>query len=290
MTGWLVINGFLRSPKFDELYAYFQNAARVLGVELRQLSSAQLSCDISSDFSQFGTRPDFVLFWDKDAYLARRLERVGLKLFNSAVALETCDSKAQTALALCGVVPTPKTIISPKTFQNVGYSDLAFVDNAVRELGLPLVVKEEFGSFGQQVYLAKTFEEAMSVVKSLGCKGFVMQQFVETSFGRDIRINVVGDKVVCSMLRQSDGDFRSNVTLGGNATSYVPTETESRIAVEAVRAVGADFAGVDVLFGANGPLVCEVNSNPHFKSTLDCTGVDMSEKILQYVLQKVSRE
>ena len=58
-------------------------------------------------------------------------------------------------------------------------------------------------------------------------------------------------------------------------------------AITAVKAIGLDFAGVDVLFGKDGPVVCEVNSNPHFKSSLECTGIDMSEKILDYIVEKM---
>ena len=59
------------------------------------------------------------------------------------------------------------------------------------------------------------------------------------------------------------------------------------IAIAATEAIGLDFAGVDVLFGNDGPIVCEVNSNPHFKSSLECTGVDMSEKIIEYIVEKI---
>jgi ribosomal protein S6--L-glutamate ligase/gamma-F420-2:alpha-L-glutamate ligase len=60
-----------------------------------------------------------------------------------------------------------------------------------------------------------------------------------------------------------------------------------KAAIDAAMAIGLDFAGVDVLFGKDGPIVCEVNSNPHFKSSLECTGVDMSEKIIEYITEKM---
>ena len=58
-------------------------------------------------------------------------------------------------------------------------------------------------------------------------------------------------------------------------------------AIKAAEVIGLDFAGVDVLFGKDGPVVCEVNSNPHFKSSLECTGVDMSEEIMDYIVEKM---
>ena len=232
-------------------------------------------------------RPDFVLFWDKDIHLARRLEKEGLRLFNSARAIEICDNKILTAVALDGKVKTPRTIISPKTFEGVGYKRQEFVKNATRVLGLPLIIKEAYGSFGAQVYLANTLDEAKEIVTSLGHKDFIMQEFIAESRGRDVRVNVVGGRVVSAMERCNEKDFRSNISNGGNMKKIDLGEDMEAVAIAATEAICLDFAGVDVLFGKDGPTVCEVNSNPHFKSSLECTGVDMSEKIIDYILEQI---
>ena len=232
-------------------------------------------------------RPDFVLFWDKDIHLARRLESEGIRLFNSADAIEICDNKILTAVTLSGKVSTPKTVISPKTFEGVGYNSLNFVENATRVLGFPLIIKEAYGSFGAQVYLAKTLDEAKKIIVSLGHKDFIMQELIRESIGRDVRVNVVGDKVVSAMERYNENDFRSNISNGGSMKKIELTPDIEAIAIKATEIIGLDFAGVDVLFGNDGPIVCEVNSNPHFKSSLECTGVDMSEKIMDYIAEKM---
>ena len=70
-----------------------------------------------------------------------------------------------------------------------------------------------------------------------------------------------------------------------------PTDQEQRLAVRAAQAAGCDFAGVDLLFGEDGPVVCEVNSNAHFKNLLDCSGVNTAEEIIKYVIrQKDARQ
>ena len=99
---------------------------------------------------------------------------------------------------------------------------------------------------------------------------------------------VVGGKVVCGMLRQNNNDFRSNITNGGTACNITLTEEQKAVALKATKALGLDWAGVDVMFGKHGPIVCEVNSNPHFRSTLDCTGIDLSEYIVEFVVGKIS--
>lgn len=285
MKAWLIVNGFIDSAKFRELYAYLERAANKRGVSLEIVSSDKLVWMPDGDILR--DRPDFVLFWDKDVHLARRLEGLGLRLYNSARAIEICDSKALTAHALSGKVETPKTVIAPKTFEGVGYTSLDFVENSARVLGLPMVIKESYGSFGAQVYLAKTLDEAKETVKSLGHKEFIMQEFISESEGRDVRVNVVGGQVVSAMERYNESDFRSNITNGGKMRKIEITSDIENAALCACKAIGLDFAGVDVLFGKDFPIVCEVNSNPHFKSSLECTGVDMSELIIDYVLENV---
>ena len=284
MNAWLVVNGFLGSDKFREIYAYLSLAAEKRGIDLKMKTNNSLALLLGESLCGDG-RPDFVLFWDKDTELAKRLEGEGLRLFNSADAIAVCDNKALTARALVGHVPTPRTVISPKTFEGVGYNNLDFVENSARLLGLPLIIKEAYGSFGKQVYLANTVEEAKDTVRSLGHKDFIMQEFIRESCGRDVRVNVVGGRVVSAMERYNENDFRSNISNGGSMKKAELDPEFERVALKAAEIIGLDFAGVDVLFGKDGPIVCEVNSNPHFKSSLECTGVDMSEKIMDYVTE-----
>lgn len=283
MKAWLIVNGFIDSKKFHELYGYLKRAGEKCGTDVEIITSDSLTC--KDDIEIKKEAPDFVLFWDKDIHLGKRLEGLGIRLYNSARSIEICDNKALTYAALKGKVALPRTLIAPKTFEGVGYCKLDFVENATRLLGLPMIIKESYGSFGAQVYLAKTLDEAKKTVTSLAAKDFIMQEFIEESKGRDVRVNVVGGKVVSAMERYNDKDFRSNITNGGRMRKIEITEEMKSVAILAADAIGLDFAGVDVLFGKDGPVVCEVNSNPHFKSSLECTGVDMSEEILAYITE-----
>lgn len=284
MKAWLIVNGFVDSKKFTELYGYLSRAAGRHGIELEIKTSDSFATPIGEGF---GELPDFVLFWDKDIHLARRLESEGVRLFNTAEAIGICDNKILTAITLAGKVVTPRTVIAPKTFEGVGYNSPGFIENATRVLGLPLIIKEAYGSFGAQVYLAKTLDEAKKIVTSLGHKDFIMQEFIAESKGRDVRVNVVGGHVVSAMERYNENDFRSNISNGGSMRKINLCPEMEKAAIDAAESIGLDFAGVDVLFGKDGPIVCEVNSNPHFKSSLECTGVDMSEKIIEYISEQM---
>lgn len=289
MTGWLIVNEFLQSNKFNEIHSWLVEAAKKQGVILEQKTNAQLLIDLSSPVYREkspSSGPDFVLFWDKDIRLARHMELLGYPVFNSAEAIGICDDKSLThQLLMKGDIPMPRTIIAPMTYSNIGYTNTSFLSEVAVRLGFPMVVKECFGSFGQQVYLLHSLEELKEKVKALGSKPFLFQKFVTSSRGRDIRLQVVGGEVIASMYRYSvNGDFRANLTIGGRMEAHKPTLREKELALRCCEIIGLDFAGVDLLFGEDElPLVCEVNSNAHFKNIYDCTGVNAADAIISHI-------
>lgn len=291
MKGWLITNYYLNNGKFSGIAKFIEESAKEYDIDLMHVTNADLLCNtknsefLNSEFEQ--KLPDFVLFFDKDYYLAKLLEKRGLKLYNSADSMLLCDDKALMHMNLAGTdIPVPDTVIIPKTFENIGYTKTEFLDNAANYLGLPFIIKESFGSFGEQVYLADSVSNAQKILEDMHGKSGILQKLVTESIGRDIRINIVGNKAVASMLRFSEnGDFRANITAGGSAEPYTPNEEEEALAVRVCERLGLDFAGVDLLFGKSGsPVLCEVNSNPHFKSTFDVTDINVADKIFEYIL------
>src|SRR5699024_2029185 len=102
--------------------------------------------------------PDYVVFTDKDIYLSKQLEYLGVPVFNSANAIAVSDDKIATYQALAKHnLPIPKTIIAPKIFIN-GTFDEKIIEHAIKEIQFPMIVKEAFGSFGEQVYFIETRE------------------------------------------------------------------------------------------------------------------------------------
>lgn len=290
MKGWLIVNSFIDSVKFTELYSLLSEAAEKHGIELEMLKSYEVSGTVGGKADK-KPLPDFVLFWDKDIFTARLLEENGLRLFNSSDAVYACDNKAETYMRLAKAgIKIPKTLIAPKTFEGVGYNSRDFLEKAISTLGLPLVIKECYGSFGQQVYLAETAGDCRKIIGKIGYKDFLFQEFIESSRGRDVRINIVGNNAPASIFRYNSGDFRSNISNGGKMKNHTPSDEQLSVALDAVKALGLDFAGVDIMFGENDePIVCEVNSNPHFRSTLDCTGVNLADSIIEYIISELDK-
>lgn len=287
MIAWLVVNEFLNTSKFTELNQWLVNAAKEQQIDLQIKTNGELIGLLEKEL------PDFVIFWDKDIRLAARMESLGLKVYNSARAIEICDDKSYTYEILQQAkLPMPRTIVAPKTYEGVGYPSLEWLRVVEETLGYPMILKECFGSFGQQVYLVHTKEELIQKVEEICPKPFIFQEFIDSSFAKDVRLQVVGGEVVASMYRYSDtGDFRANITNGGKMKNYVPTEEEKRLAIQACEAIGLDFAGVDLLFGADGhSIICEVNSNAHFKNIYDCTKINVAQCILRDIRKKFDKK
>ena len=101
-------------------------------------------------------------------------------------------------------------------------------------------------------------------------------------------MNIVGGKVVAAMYRHSETDFRANITNGGVAEVIELTEEQQALAIRAADAVGAEFAGVDLLFGENDrPLVCEVNAAAHIRNIYNVTGINVADAMIAYILREI---
>ena len=292
LNGWILYNGSLKSPKFQEHIDWLAKSIANYGVGCVEVHNGMVPALIAGE--QIALRPglglglpDFAVFWDKDVRLGLQLEAMGLRLFNPASVVATCDDKSMTHIALAAQgIPMPKTVIAPLIFPGHSEHDKHFLEYVQDELKFPMVVKECFGSFGAQVYLANNADELTALHRRLIYTPHLYQQFISSSFGRDVRIQVVGEQVVASVLRVSDHDFRANVTNGGRMEPFQPPSEFTDMAVRCSRVLGADFAGVDLLFGPDGePVLCEVNSNAHFKNLYNCTGVDVADHIARYIVK-----
>lgn len=312
--GVLVTNAFLRTDKFVEHYEWLKEAAEQYDIALSLLENTDLLCMIPGtgeafvpkELEKIVSEADFVLFWDKDVPYGKLLQDICRKnqvpMFNSIEAIAACDNKMETYRILwewnmtrkdTERIPLIPTIAAPMTYANIGYTKLDFLDKVMETLGFPMIIKECFGSFGMQVYIAKDKEELLEYTKKLSGKPFLYQKMIQKSAGKDVRIQVVGGKVAASMYRYSEnGDFRANITNGGSMKCYTPSKAECELAIRTTKALGLDFAGVDLLF-ANGTkqganVVCEVNSNAHFKNIFQCTNVNVADHIMHYIKDELT--
>lgn len=237
--------------------------------------------------SGFGGK-DYCVYLDKDKYTGHMLERRGVRLFNRIAAVEDCDDKMRTYLALCGAgIPMPKTFASPLCY----YPDRPYggLEKVAQELSFPMVVKECFGSLGKGVYLVRNSAELYEVAEKVKCRPHLFQEYIAESNGRDVRVIVVGGKVLGAMQRISEGDFRSNAELGGRGEAYRLDE-EGRVLCEKIsRLLGLDYCGIDLLFGKDGYILCEVNSNAFFGTFERVTRLNVARAYAEHILRETGK-
>lgn len=158
--------------------------------------------------------------------------------------------------------------------------------------GYPLILKNPHGSYGHGVMLAESERSARSIVDQLfkpwgDCEEVLLQEFIAEASGVDDRLFVCDGKVHAAIRRQAQGDeFRSNVALGGYAEAVQPSSKQVDLALKAVEVLGLDYAGVDLIESAHGPLLLEVNANPGFKALENATGVNIAGLLLQTLVKK----
>jgi len=295
MTGWIIYNGNLKSDKIFELVLWLQKTANSYDINLIPVKNSDILFYFDEqshpklEHLSLKELPEFVISWDKDIPLAKHFELMDIKVYNNADGIHACDNKViMTQYLASQNIRVPKTIIAPMVYSNCTIVEFSIYDKIIETLSLPLIIKEAYGSFGAQVYKVDTKEALLEQVKMIGNKPHLFQEYIKNSHGRDIRLNIVNGKVITSMMRVSEIDFRANITSGGKAVLYTPTEDEKALALKCTKLLNLDFSGVDLLFGEEGPILCEINGNPHFKSIFECTGIDVSKHIIEYILEDLS--
>ena len=161
------------------------------------------------------------------------------------------------------------------------------IDNIIKQVGgAPVVIKLLEGTQGIGVILAEPHNSAKSVIEAfLGVAvNILVQEFIKEAKGADVRVFIVDGQIVGAMRRQgAEGDFRSNLHRGGKAALIQLSAEEKATAIKAVKKLGLAIGGVDMLQGASGPLVMEVNSSPGLEGIEAATGEDIAGKIIEYV-------
>lgn len=279
----VIYNNELATGVFKDQYESYVQSFLKIGVGARAVSSSEILSTVYDDGEKIDA--DGAVFLDKDIYLAMLLELKGLKLFNPAECIRVCDDKALTYITLYkNGIPIPKTIVAPKIY---GETSFDWCEKAVRQIGYPLVIKECFGSLGMQVYLAENKKEMMKVVKDIGEKPFVIQEFLKEGSGWDIRVIVADGEVIGVVKRSSEKDFRANAARGGKLEPFDLSEEDKKLAISAVKAVGGFFAGVDLIRKKDGFVVCEVNSNMLFAGAQSALGISISDIIAEKIKRVV---
>ena len=209
------------------------------------------------------------------------IEERGVPVMNSPRAIERSVNKFYTTALLHEAgLPTPETIVCEQPDEAIA---------AIRRLG-EVVVKPIFGSLGHGMVRVSDLEVARRIVRSLDQTRtvFYIQRAIDHG-GRDIRVFVVGGAVLGAIERRApEGEWRTNVAIGGSATPFDLPDAWAQLAVRAASLVGADYAGVDLLPSRDGQIyVLEVNGIPGWEGFQKATGIDVAGAIVGQLVARV---
>jgi len=273
----------------------FKEEAEYLGVQLRHVCAEDFEIVEPSD------KPDKI--WYKGKYISipdvlitrvtgmsyfsfafvRLLQRMGVLVMNSASSIELAEDKLRTVQVLTAKgLPIPKSILAkfPVDTDYIG-----------QQLGYPLIMKTVHGAKGEGVVLFENqsqFKDVITVLQKAteGKTNLIFQRYIASSFGRDVRVFVVGDQAIGAVMRQgAEGQFKANVSAGGSAHYFALDKQLADLAVEASQALGLSIAGVDFLFDGEGFLIGEVNSSPSFQGFETDSKANVPRLILEYALK-----
>ena len=216
--------------------------------------------------------------------IIRHLERLGVILINGSESIDAVKDKLYSQQILGqSNLPVPKTLLVKHPI------DVEFVE---RSLNYPIIVKTLSGSFGAGVFLVEDRKQLRQLMRMAEITkpsyNIIIQEFIEDSYGKDLRVFVLNGKVVGCMMRQStDDDFRANITRGGEGIPYQITEEIEFLSGECARLLNLDIAGVDLLFNNGSYSICEVNSSPGFEGMDRFCKTNIAEQIVTYVKYKL---
>lgn len=252
--------------------------AKRRGHQVRRVDSRELVFDFEADY-------DLDVLLERDVshsralYILNLFENGDVPTVNSYQTARTCGDKIATTKALQEAgIPTPEVKVA-----FTRESALA----AIEEMGYPVVLKPVTGSWGRLLAKINDRDAAEAVLEhksQLGSyyhKIFYIQEYVDKP-GRDIRAFVVGDETIAAIYRESE-HWITNTARGGEAAKCPVTKDINQICVNAACAVGGGVLAVDLLEGAGGLTVAEVNYTVEFKNSVEPTGVDIPAKIIDYV-------
>ena len=216
--------------------------------------------------------------------VVRQFEMMGVFTVNESQAISRSRDKLRSLQILSRTdVGMPRTGFAYATQD---------IDGLIESVGgPPLVIKLLEGTQGVGVVLVESKSAARSVIDAFRQleANILVQEFIKESRGTDVRCLVIGNRVVAAVERRSvDGEFRSNLHQGGEAHHVKLTAAERKTARMATKALGLEFAGVDILRSDRGPLVLEVNSSPGMQGVEAASGVDVAGMMIEHVEKKLA--
>tara|TARA_X000001036_G_scaffold116821_1_gene110122 strand:- start:2501 stop:3346 length:846 start_codon:yes stop_codon:yes gene_type:complete len=233
-------------------------------------------------FSNIDVILDREVSHSQSLYALNYFESIGKKTINSFKIANICGDKVYTSLLL-----DKHKIPNLKTF--VAFSSEAAKDT-ILSLGFPCVIKPPVGSWGRLIAKINDFESAEAILEhksfipSNNHSIFYIQEYVKKP-GRDIRAFAIDGNTICAIYRNSE-HWITNTSRGGKATNCPINNEIHDLCSQISKAIGQGLLAVDLIETSSGMKVVEVNHKMEFRNSIDITGVNIPQLMLEYALKE----
>ena len=259
-------------------------AAHKRGAELDRIVDGEVMFDLTAAASkEYDVILQRTVSYSRNLYLNYYYESLGTQVINSYDAARICGDKMLCSLGLAKAgVPTPRTL-------------LAFSPDSARQcaqkLGFPVVIKPVMGSWARMVHRINDADALSAAIESREEMGnpwqkiYYLQEHINKP-GRDIRAFVVGNEVIAAIYRTATekSGWITNTSRGGTASNCEVTSELRELCLKAASVVGEGIYGVDLMESKNGLVVHEINHTTEFRNSSPVTGVDIADKMMEYVI------
>jgi [lysine-biosynthesis-protein LysW]---L-2-aminoadipate ligase len=222
--------------------------------------------------------------FSRGVYISKIFEAQGVPVVNNSLIAETCGDKYMTSqLLVKNKIPTPRVMMA--------FSEESALA-AVEKIGYPCVMKPVVGSWARLISKINDRHAAESIIEHKKVLGdyhhsiFYIQEYVDKP-GRDIRAFIVGNKVICAIYRSSL-HWITNTARGGEASNCPITPELKEICEKTSKVIlekGEGLIALDLFETEKGLTVNEVNHTMEFRNSIKTTGVNIPEKMVDYVLK-----
>ena len=222
---------------------------------------------VTTDDLDFDDSPDIVVSRIRDSDVLSQLEDYGSTVFNRSSVCRICNDKAFTY----SFVKSLGIPILPFSFPKQALPP-----------GPPWIVKSCIGHGGSEVFKAETGEDVQRLVAKLDGRKPIVQSYASDP-GKDMRVYVLGGKIIASVLRSSDTDFRANFKLGGKAELVEPPDKVGKMVKRIVPELMADFIGIDFVFGDGQVYLNEIEDVVGTRMLYSLTDMDPARMYMEYI-------
>jgi [lysine-biosynthesis-protein LysW]--L-2-aminoadipate ligase len=274
--------GFLYTRVRVEEKMLLEELEKRLNVEVVRIDDSDMFFDIGRKTVEVDVLFERSVSYSRGLYVSRIFEAQNVPVVNSSQVAERCGDKYMTSQILVNNgIPTPRVLMA---------FDEQSALRAVEALGYPCVLKPVIGSWGRLLAKINDRDAAEAFIEHKATLGvnhqiYYIQEYIDKP-GRDIRAFVVGEEPICAIYRSSE-NWITNTARGGIATNCPVTGEIAELCRRATRAIGGGLLALDLFETENGLVINEINHTMEFRNSIATTGVNIPEKMIDYVLARV---